>query len=256
MAFCKYCGKEIPEGSVCSCPEAQKDAGVQAASTENASVNQSAPAPAAAPTPNPNPAPAPNPVPDFSGTAAANDESKKKSLTNLIIAGGGIVVILLLVLIISTVAGGRYKKPVKDFFKGMNKADSERVVNAMFTEDMLDDADEDIDDMYDEFDDSLDDMLDGLEDEFGDDIKIKFSVDEKKSIKDKKLETYEDFYDDYLDADVKIKKGYKLSLTVKIEGDEDDDENDDIEVVVVKIKGEGWKIYPFDGDLMNSFDLY
>ncbi|MCR5431064.1 MAG: hypothetical protein K6E95_00745 [Lachnospiraceae bacterium] len=55
MAFCKYCGAQIPEGGVCNCPQAQAEA----------AGNVSQPAPAVQPAPvAPQPAPAaPQPAP-------------------------------------------------------------------------------------------------------------------------------------------------------------------------------------------------
>lgn len=237
MTFCKYCGKEIPEGATCSCAEAQAEANnnQQALNNDDAPVN-------------------PMPTSDMY-TDENTADPKQAARTNLILAGGAAVILLVLILIISLIAGGGYKKPINNFVKGINKADSERIVKSMFTEDMLEDSDVDFDDIYDEMDDALDDSLDELEDEFGDDIKVKFSIDKKKEIKDKKLKDYEDFYDDYFDANVDIKKGYKITGTLSIEGDEDDDETDDVEIIVLKIKGEGWKLYPFDGGFANMIDF-
>ena len=72
---------------------------------------------------------------------------------------------------------------------------------------------------------------------------MKFSFEDKKELSDKKLESYEDNYDDYYDADVEISKGYEVDVTLKIKGKDDDDETD-MTFTVLKIKGEGWKLYP------------
>ena len=56
MAFCKFCGSQIPDGSICGCPQAQAAAGAVAP--------QAAPAPAPAAAPQaPQPAPAPQGYP-------------------------------------------------------------------------------------------------------------------------------------------------------------------------------------------------
>lgn len=227
MAFCKYCGKEIPDGSVCSCDEAQA-----AVAAEEKNVSNT-------------------PVPDSNITSSdevvTGTNIDKNSI--IMIAGAAAAVIVVILLCVFLFGGG-YKKPLKNVVKGFNKEDPERIVSAIFTEDMIEDSDEwdgDYDDCIDAFEDAYDEVVDEFEDEYGKNVKIKYEIDNKKAIKEKKLSDYEDLYDDDLDMKVEIKKGYKLELTVSIEGDKDDEEFDEIELVVVKIKGEGWVICPFDG---------
>lgn len=209
MAFCKFCGKEIPDGSVCDCPEAQKASA--------------------------------------SGAVPEETSATKNSKTNLVLAAGIIIVLLIILGIISAIAGSGYKKPIKDMVKGLNKADGQLIMEALYTDDMLDDMADDEDvkikELYDEMDDELEDALDDLEDEYGKNIKVSVKFEDKKELSDKKLEDYEDRYDDYYDADVKITKGYEVETTLKIKGKDDDDENE-MTFIVLKIKGEGWKLYP------------
>ncbi len=233
MAFCRYCGKEIAEGSVCTCPDAMKEQ----ANTNPAPVNMGEQIQASQPETNV----------QYGDTAAVSD-NKKQARNNLIIAGGAVVVLLLLVIIISSIAGGSgYKAPLDDFVSGFNKCNSKKVLNAVYTEDMLDDmADEEdvkLKELYDEMDEELEDVYDDMEDEFGKNTKMKIKVEDKKELSDKKIKEYEENYEDYYDADVEIKKAYELECTISIKGKDDDDE-EEIDVVVVKIKGEGWKIYP------------
>lgn len=65
MAFCKYCGKELSEGEVCSCQEAQAAAASQAAPASEAAAPQAAPAPEAA-------APQAAPAPEAAAPQAAS----------------------------------------------------------------------------------------------------------------------------------------------------------------------------------------
>ncbi len=222
MAFCKYCGKEIAEGTACTCPDAMNE-------QAKANVQEAAPAAEAG----------------YGDITAAPE--KKNARNNLIIAGGAVVVLILLVIIISSLAGGSgYKAPLDDFVKGFNKCDSKKLLNSMYTSDMLDDMTDEEDvklkELYDEMDEELEDAFDELEDEYGKKLKMDIKVEDKKKLDKDDLEEYEDNYDDYFDANVKISKGYELDCVLTIEGKDDDDE-EEIELVVLKIKGEGWKIY-------------
>ncbi|MCD7811341.1 MAG: hypothetical protein LUG91_05775 [Ruminococcus sp.] len=238
MAFCKFCGKQISEGTVCDeCkanqPEAQPAPEVNYQSpVDQAPVADQAPA---------------------DGGAGGNDKKK------LIVAGGiAVVAIIIIIAIISSIAGGGYKDPINDFIKGINKADSQKVMEACFPKDwleeMADDEDLDLKELYDELDEEYEDVLDDWEDYYGKNVKLSFDFEDKKELSSKKLSNYEDDYDDYYDMDVEITKGYKVSGTLTIEGKDDDDE-EDIEIIVVKIKGEGWFVCLSDGDLADFVDF-
>lgn len=238
MAFCKYCGKEIPEGSVCSCEEAQAETS-SAAPTQTSVTNETNGGSQAS-----------NPVADV----ISSIKNGNSNMTVLIAAGAA--VLLAIIILICVLCSGGYKKPFNKVVKGFNKEDPEIILSAFFTEDMIESGDEwdgDYDDAIDDFDDAMDEMIDALEDKYGKDLKIKFDIDSKKPIKEGKLEDFEDEYDDEFDMDVEIKKGYKIKGTISIEGSKDDDEIDDIEISVIKIKGEGWVIYPFDMSLSSLY---
>lgn len=104
MAFCKFCGKEIPEGSACDC------AGAQAAPAAAEELNQ----------------------------PASNNQTKGL----IVIAGAAVLLIVILVMLISSLSGG-YKKPVKDFVKAINKGDGEKFMETMLTDDMIDELGDD-----------------------------------------------------------------------------------------------------------------
>lgn len=234
MAFCKYCGNEIAEGETCTCAESQADKNNAAPAAP-----ASAPTPSAAPTDNGS-----ENKPSLGGLDAA----KLKNFAP--VAALCAAALLVIILIVALCAGGGYKKPLKNFAKGINKEDAETFLSAFYSEDMIEDSDAydgDFDDAVDAFDDILDTMIDSLEDEYGKDVRLKIDIDSKKAVKSKKLKDFEDYYDDNFDMDVTIKKAYKVSCTFEIEGDKDDDEMDDIDLVLIKVKGEGWKIYMGDG---------
>lgn len=105
MAFCKFCGNEIPEGSQCSCAE-----------------SQAAPAPAPA------------------AETAAEKPSNKSAL---VLVAALVIILVIIISLVSSIAGGGYKKPVNDFEKALNKADGELLAECMYGDDMLDELDKD-----------------------------------------------------------------------------------------------------------------
>lgn len=209
MVFCKFCGKEIPEGSVCDCADSQA-----ANSTSSAEPVSSEP------------------------TATTGNSGSNK--VNIVIIAALIVVLLIILGIVSSIAGGSYKKPVKNFAKALNKCDGELLAETMLTDDMMDDADKDD---LDDLDDLLESLTEYAEDEYGKNIKFTIDINDKSKLDKDDIEDIEDEYSDSYDDDVKISKGYEIDATLTIKGKDDKDE-EDITLTVVKIKGDGWKISP------------
>lgn len=93
--------------------------------------------------------------------------------------------------------------------------------------------------------------LEGLEDMYGDGINISYDVEKKTALKDKKLEEIAESLSDRYDIDEDdVKEGYKMKVTMSIEGDEDDDE-DESEMTVIKI-GSKWYVYEMMSGVVNS----
>lgn len=170
-----------------------------------------------------------------------------------------VVAIIVIVLVFSLLFGGGYKKPVDKAFKGMAKADASAWMASLpkcqveFMEEKVEDSDaysnyDNAEELYEEM---VEKMQEGLEEEFGEDIKISYSVEKKKSLSDKKLKDIRDTLKDSYDAKgIKVTKGYKLDLEVKIKGDDYDDE-EDMDVTVAKVDGD-WCIVGGDLEFMSS----
>ena len=220
MAFCKNCGKELPENGVCDC-QANETANAAEVKEEIKEVVNDAPK-----------ATAPNPVPEAATGAAAS--SDKKSLA--IVAVAGIVALILLIVIFKALFGGGYKKPIENYFKGIQKYNDKKYYSA-FPEDFAEEIEDEVDDDYDdEFEDYIDDkMLDGLEDIYGKNIKFKLKFGDKKEMKKREVRLIEKA------LDVDVKKAYEVELEVTVKGKEDKDTLDFV-AYVGKIKGEGWKL--------------
>lgn len=174
-----------------------------------------------------------------------------------------LLIIPFLLILVFLMPSDNYKSPIKRLEKGINKADSKKLISAICTDDMLKDSKKSSkklfgsmskSDFYDQIDEGMEEFYDSLEDKYGDDVKIKFDIDDKKKVKPKKLDDYEKDYKDSLDIKVKIKKAYKLDCSLEIKGDKDSDEIDDIELIVIKVSGEGWLILP-DSITESTFDF-
>lgn len=214
MAFCKFCGKEIPDGAQCDCEEAKT-----AASNPSSSV-----------------------------TSASSEEVGNKSSNNasLVMIAGLIIVLIIIVSLISSIAGGGYKKPVNLFEKAFNKADAESFAECMYTDEFLDKLD---DSHIDELSKTLDWAHEMCEEEFGKKVKISIDIEDKEKLSKSEIKELEKDYKS-IDKKVKITKAYELDCTMKIKGKKDKDEQE-VTLTVVKIKGEGWKLNPdFASDIL------
>lgn len=211
MAFCKYCGKELPESGICDCAEAQQ----AAATTETADANQTSDT-------------------EQASTEVAVSENKNSNKSLIIIAVAVIVGLILLSSILSSLFGG-YKKPVENYFSGLQKSSSSKFLKA-FPEDKADDFKDMIEDDYDDdFDDFFDDLIEDFEDDYGRKIKFKIDFEDKDEMKNRDIKAFEELYD------VEISKAYEVEFTLTVKGKKDKDDLDYI-AYVGKVKGEGWKL--------------
>ena len=243
MAFCKNCGKELPENGVCECGATAtpveevkevKEEAVKAAETVATNVSDTVSA---------------NTVPSTAGGLDV------KMLA--IIGGAAVIGLIIIIALFSVLFGGGYKKPVEKYFKSIQKADMDKYIS-VFPEEVAEGLEDEIDDEYDgDFEDYLDDeYLDTLEDDYGRNIKFKVKFEEKDEVKNRDIKAFEEM----IDAD--ISKAYEVEFTLTVKGKEDDDELD-FAAYVGKVDGEGWKLLmpPYEkGDIdimdaLGSFDL-
>ena len=227
MAFCKFCGAEIPDGGVCNC--------------QGASNSMNNGSPYGTPDPSYNPY-----AGDQGGAAAGGGQSPVDKIKKLAIPiGAGVIALILIIVLFSVLFGGGYKTPIKDVVKGFNKNNTEMIAKAVLDKDTIEDLEDDgFDDMdidgWDDLDEKFEDLKGFLENGFGDDVKLKVEFLDKKEAKNKEIDALEDMYEE-MDMDVDIKKAYKVKLKLTIKGD-DDDMDAKITVFSVKLKGEGWKV--------------
>lgn len=208
MAFCKYCGREIPENSVCDCPDAQAEANNNPASGAPANETQ---------------------------TVASNQK------TGFVVIGVAVAILLIIIIaLLSSIFGGGYKKPVKDFEKSLNEGDGKLFIEAMLPEKFLDDVD---DSQYELISDLVGSLKDFAEDEYGKNVKFIIDIEDKEKLEKDEISALESLYTSTYGLDVEITKGYELDTELTVKGKKGKDSKD-MELVVFKIEGEGWKISP------------
>ena len=151
------------------------------------------------------------------GAKAPKAQGAKNNMPGIIAIAA---VVLILLIIICSAAGGGYKKPIKNYMKGVNKANSEKLYSA-FPEEVIDGMVDDYCDLldmtekefYEYIDDSLEDAIDG---------KISYKIGDKEKLSKSDLKDYEDYlerrYDEYFD-EIDVTKGYSVDVTVKSDGE-------------------------------------
>ncbi|MBQ8959620.1 MAG: hypothetical protein IJ071_00130 [Ruminococcus sp.] len=186
---------------------------------------------------------------DAAAEAAPDGSAFKKGIA---LVGAAIVILILLIALLASLFGGGYKTPLKKAVKGINKADSQLIMEAVFTDDQIDelkdeaeDADEDYDDIIDQFDDLLDDATEVLEDEyFGKHLKVTYKITDKEKASKKELRTLKK---QYKGSDQEVKKAYKLKVELTVKG-KDEEETSKFDVYSVKLD-DGWVLYMDEDDL-------
>ena len=224
MAFWKFCGNEIPEGGVCSCPAAQAEAqGANAAAQVNNFAQDN----------------------NVYGQGANNQngfnpnemvEKAKKNPAILIGAVAGLIVLIILLcfIIAHTGASGAAKKYAKSITK---KGKGKAYYSLTLPDDKIKELKDD-EDWKDMIEDYNDDMADDLDD--GVKLKLK-SVKKGKKLNKKALKGAEKTWESAGADDPEAKKGFEYKIKVQVN---DDGDKDTVtrKVCVVKFKGEGWKV--------------
>ena len=227
MAFCKFCGNEIPEGGTCSCQGAQNNAASQ---QDNNAV----------------------PVGGDQVNNGGFDNTVEKAKNNLPLIIGGIVGLIVLIFVLVFVAGHTGAKGAANkYTKAMTKKNGGKTIYSLTLHDdyikELKDDDK-WDDMIDDYKDTMSDRLDEYK------IKIK-DVKKGKKLKKSALNGAEAYFEKMYDADVTVKKGYEFTIKAQTKDKEDGDKDTNkTKICVVKVKGEGWKVILTSKDNLEDYD--
>ena len=139
---------------------------------------------------------------------AASNLTKNKG--KLIKIGAGLAVVALIGVGAVLFLGNNYKKPVDDVIKLLNRQDTDLgnyidaamppFVGDAYKEclDIFSDMDE-VQDMLDELEENVDITFEELEDEYGDHLKIKYTIEDKEELSKKELSQIRSFLKDVRD---------------------------------------------------------
>ena len=204
--FCENCGAEIND-DVTVCPNCNTAVGAEKVATETTNT-------------------------------ASTSTDKKADTKKLAIIGGGIAAaVIILITIIVSLVSGRYKAPIKKYFKGLNKCDADSYVAAY--PDFLKKSDSIKDS-------TLKDRKKNLEKTYGDNVKYQYKILKKTKIEKKDLEKVQDYVNDKYKEKVKITKGFKVKTKQTIKGKDDYDYATD-DIYVYKIDGK-WYVLDIEPD--------
>lgn len=159
--------------------------------------------------------------------------AKKTDVKKMGIIGGAIaaVVVVIVALIVSLVSG-RYKSPIKKYFKGLNKCDADTYAAAY--PDFLEYS-KSIKDSY------LTDQKKDDEKTYGDNVKYSYKILKKTKIEKKDLEKVKDAIKDKYKESVKVSKGFKVKVKRTVKGKKDFDYGTS-ELFVYKIDGKWYML--------------
>ncbi|MBQ9898783.1 MAG: hypothetical protein IJM44_04955 [Ruminococcus sp.] len=226
MAFCKFCGNEIPDGTTCTCAGAQA-----AAQGDNAAAAVSG-----------------GYDPAFGGDEAAAPANGVKKLLPIIIAAVAAVVVIILLFTLFS-AKSQAKSALKKYVKASyNKNGAEKVISLTVPDKIIKEYKSDNKDEYKE---KIEDANDMTEDMLEDYKSIKFKeVSGVKKLKKSQLKGAEygfnsmaEMFDlDSEDFDFKVTKGYQIKYKVEYKDEDGDKETEKYTACVVKVKGDGWKV--------------
>lgn len=167
-------------------------------------------------------------------------ENKKKKNIFTYIGIGAVAVLIVVIIIVIIIVMNAYKKPVRNLVKGMNRANTEILMEAVYPEDVVTYKHIDAKNNGISWEDYLqnnDNLIKSrLENMYF--KKAKCKVLAKEKISGSNFDKIHDFYIDKYD--VEINKAYRLEVNMTFRTNSGS-ETPSGWICVVKIKGEGWK---------------
>ncbi len=252
MAFCEFCGSQVPDGQLCNCPGAQQARGQAPAPAPTYPQQGGYPQPGAYPQPGvaqPVQPKAGGKLDDVKNLVGGHVEKFKNGDKNTKIKycaiAGGIVAALIAAFILIFCVSWGYKGAVKDLQKGIQKADYERIMDACFPDDIVKQRKEE--EGKDEFNEKIEEFNEELEEElenkYGEGLKCSIDIRKKTALKKKALSDIEDYLVDQYGTEATVKKGYKLKVRFSLKGSDDHyAETGNLYVVKLGNGGGGWKV--------------
>ncbi|WP_295090585.1 hypothetical protein [Ruminococcus sp.] len=266
MAYCKYCGKLIPEGGSCDCPAAKGEAGIsetaeniQNTNEDTAESLKSEAAEAvqevkevASDTINDiksEVSEAAQKVDAVAGEAAEKLSGKAKKSKGLVYIVAGIIAALFIFLIIAMCSSGGATSAVKRYIKSSyEKRGAKTMYSLTLPKRVVKELkeDDDYDEMVDSYNDMIEDMIDDLD---GKETLPKYDkITRKNQMKKSELKMAEQYFEricDKYDAEeggMRVTKGYEVKVKSRYKSKSGEMEHRTDIICVVKLRGDGWKI--------------
>lgn len=207
MEYCKYCGRQLDKDGRCTCGESKEE--IQLFREEKP------------------------------------EEKKSGRFKKILMITGISVIILIILMITAMIISGlnAYKKPVKKLVKGMNKADTEMIMESLYNEDTITfkrvnakNNGTSWEDYLERNDKNIKSKLKNMGLKSTD-----YNITAKEELSGSNLKEVREFYKNEYEADVKKAYRVEVSFTFKTKGG---NETPNGWICVVKLKDEGWKFCP------------
>ena len=165
-------------------------------------------------------------------TTTSSSAIKSNNFKNYAIIGGIAAAVVVIIAIIIGIVSNQWKKPIDNYFKGMEKANAKTYSKAY--PDFYNEK-------YEVDDDDMEKMHDSLEDKYGEKIKISYKIVKKENIKKDDLKKVQEYIKKVYNEDVKVSAGKEVKVKATIKG-KDDSDTDTSKMYVYKIDGK-WKLF-------------
>lgn len=225
MAFCKFCGREYPDGGSCGC-----SASAGAEKNRQRAVNY---------------------------VVQSSSPNKK----HLILAGAAVLaVVAVIILFLICCSAGGAKGTVKKYVKANSDKNGGKTHYSLILPDAvikeLRKAKK-YDDIVDEYNASVEDMISDLEDKASLPKYDEISRKNKLSKSDLKhaAKYFRQMCEKYgADSDgIKVTKGYEIKVRTKYKDEKGNKKSNSDVICVVKVSGEGWKVVPLSADALEYY---
>ena len=271
MAYCKYCGKLIPEGGSCDCPAAMAASEIKE-TAENAAESVKSEAAEAIQDVKEKASETINEVKsgiaetaqkadNLAGEAAEKLSVKTKNGKSLVYIAAGIIAALILCLLIAMCSSGGANSAVKKYIKSSyQKKGAKTMYSLTLPKRVVRELKEDekYDDMVDSYNEMVEDMYDELE---GKETLPKYDkITRKNELKKSELKMVENYFEEVCDkydaeeGGMRVSKGYEVKVKSRFKKKDGDMGYRTDVICVVKLRGDGWKIITHPIEELSYYD--
>ena len=289
MAYCKYCGKLIPEGSSCDCPAAKGESEIKEISenvkdtAENAAEsvkNEAAEAVSDVKQQSfetidkiksdiadtvqnigEKAGEAASRIDNAAGEAAEKLPGKAKNSKGIVYILAGVIAALILFLLIALCSSGGANSAVKKYIKSSYQKNGAKTMYSLtLPKRVIKElkADDEYDDMVDSYNEMVEDMYDDLE---GKATLPKYDkITRKNQLKKSELKMAEQYFEhvcDKYDAEeggIRVTKGYEVKVKSRYKTKSGETAHRTDVICVVKLRGDSWKIITHPLEELSYYD--